>query len=244
MLKSAIEKIISIAAPTTYEVDGHTYSSESLHEVKPNIYIPKNKNLYSLDALVNMVKTEGLPMFFADGKPLFLEVIDHLTVSCFLSPKESDRYERPVLYTAVATCVPGFTNRWMNYDEAMIKLRSMFIPNEGTKYLISLLANITDENSVSSEDNGVTQSVTVRKGIALQATQQINPIVKLKPYRTFQEIDQPESEFLVRLREGGEIGFFEADGGMWQLNARETVKYHLEYCLSEEMKSGKVVVML
>lgn len=244
MLKSAIEKIISLAAPTMYEADGHTYSSSPLFDVEPDVHTPHNKNLYSLDALVNMVKTEGIPSYFSDGHPLFIEITDYLHVECFLSPKESDRYERPVIYTAVATSVPGFTNRWMSYDEAMIKLRSMFIPNEGTKYLISLLANITDENSVSSEDNGVTQSVTVRKGIALQTTQQINPIVKLKPYRTFQEIDQPESEFLVRLREGGEIGFFEADGGMWQLNAREAVKYHLKYWLDEEIKSGKVVVML
>lgn len=241
MLKAAIEKIEDLSKVKTFEIGGHTYSTKGLYEVKPGIEIPQNIKVYSLDALVQLIKKEALLCY---DKPLFVEVFDHLTVSCFLSPKEDDRYVRPVLYTASASNIPGFSDRWMSYEEAMINLRSMFIPNEGTEYLLNLLANITDENSVNSEDNGVTQNVTVRKGIALQTTQQIKPIIKLKPYRTFFEVEQPESEFLVRVREGGNIGFFEADGGIWKLEARKTIKSELEYMLSDEIKEGSVVVML
>ena len=76
------------------------------------------------------------------------------------------------------------------------------------------------KNSVTSEDNGVTQTVEARKGIALKAREQVKPRVPLCPFRTFLEVEQPESEFLVRMREGGEIGLFEADGGMWKLDAK------------------------
>ncbi|MFQ8836330.1 MAG: hypothetical protein ACLR8L_00220 [Oscillospiraceae bacterium] len=47
------------------------------------------------------------------------------------------------------------------------------------------------------------------------------------PYRTFQEIEQPVGLFLIRIDERG-ITFTEADGGMWKLEARKTIKAYLE----------------
>ena len=74
----------------------------------------------------------------------------------------------------------------------------------------------------------------------MQQNTTIKPIVKLKPYRTFQEIDQPEGLFLIRIDERG-ITFTEADGGMWKLEARKTIKKYLEEKLKD---SSGVVVML
>lgn len=97
---------------------------------------------------------------------------------------------------------------------------------------------------ITADENGVSQSVTVRKGVALAGTEQVKPIVKLRPYRTFQELMQPESDFLLRVRDGNEIGLFEADGGMWKLDARQSIKYHLEMLLKDLIDDGIVVVML
>jgi hypothetical protein len=85
----------------------------------------------------------------------------------------------------------------------------------------------------------------VHRGIALVGTENIKPIVPLRPYRTFQEVEQPESEFLVRIREGkqeNEIGLLEADGGMWKLAARQTVKAYLQERL--DGRSDKIVLTL
>ena len=38
-------------------------------------------------------------------------------------------------------------------------------------------------------------------------------------FRTFLEVEQPESEFLLRVDPDEGIGFFEADGGIWKLEA-------------------------
>lgn len=67
--------------------------------------------------------------------------------------------------------------------------------------------------------------------------------VYVKPYRTFQEVDQPESPFLIRVSERG-ISFTEADGGMWKLKARETIKAFLEERLQQEVSEGSVVIAL
>lgn len=86
-------------------------------------------------------------------------------------------------------------------------------------------------------------TVTTQKGVALQGNEQIRPIITLKPYRTFQEVEQPESIFLIRVNERG-ISFTEADGGMWKLQARETVKAFLENALEAEIAAGEVYIAL
>ena len=102
-----------------------------------------------------------------------------------------------------------------------IELRSLCIPNEGTAYLLDLLSRMTNENSVSTNDNGVTQTVEARQGVALNALVEIKPRVMLRPFRTFLEVEQPESEFLLRVDPDEGIGFFEADGGIWKLEAKK-----------------------
>ena len=72
---------------------------------------------------------------------------------------------------------------------------------------------------------------------------QIRPLISLRPYRTFQEVEQPESLFLIRLSERG-IRFVEADGGMWKLHARETIKAFLEDELAEEVEHEQVYIAL
>ena len=86
-------------------------------------------------------------------------------------------------------------------------------------------------------------SVTTQKGVALQTNEQIRPLVKLRPYRTYQEVEQPESIFLIRVNDRG-ISFFEADGGMWKLAARQTIKKYLESRLEQEVSEGSVHVVL
>ena len=96
---------------------------------------------------------------------------------------------------------------------------------------MKLLGSITEQNSAEVSDDGFSQNVVVRKGIALKDNRTINPIVKLKPYRTFAEIDQPESEFLLRLSDGANVALYEADGGAWKLEARKRIADYLREAL-------------
>ena len=58
------------------------------------------------------------------------------------------------------------------------------------------------------------------------------------------EVGQPESEFLLRLDDDGNVGLFEADGGMWQQTAKASITAYFEDKLAEEVKDGKIVVMM
>lgn len=125
----------------------------------------------------------------------------------------------------------------------MIELRSMFIPNEGTDYLLKLLSRMSSESTVSTNDNGVTQTVEARQGVALNAVVEVKPRVVLRPFRTFLEVEQPESEFLLRVDKNKGIGFFEADGGIWKLEAKRNIAQYFERNLADRVKAGSVVIM-
>lgn len=125
-----------------------------------------------------------------------------------------------------------------------IELRSRFAPGEGVDYLLDLLSRISKNSGVTTTDNGVSQTVEARQGVALKTVIPVKPRVPLRPYRTFQEVEQPESEFLLRLDEEGNIGLFEADGGMWKLTARQTIKAFLEKELSGLIAADAVYVAL
>ena len=72
----------------------------------------------------------------------------------------------------------------------------------------------------------------------------VKPRVPLRPYRTFLEVEQPESEFLLRLDDNGNVGLFEADGGMWKQTAKASITAYFEEKLAQEIKDGKIVVMM
>lgn len=131
----------------------------------------------------------------------------------------------------------------MSFEEAMIALRTRFQATPDSEYALKLLSDITTGSKITLNDNGIATSVVSRSGVALQTNTPIRPIITLKPYRTFQEVEQPSSQFLIRVSERG-ITFVEADGGMWKLAARRTVKDYLTEKLAKEIEGGLVFVAM
>lgn len=238
MLKEAIEKIASMAENKVHEINGEFYSDERLVRVEPVKYRPEMQKVSSLDSVVKLIRSE---IGAVSNQPVFIEVESYSRVNVYTT-FSADDCKRDYLYRAESD-TPRFEFGWKDHEAAMIAVRSQFEQNEGTDYLLKLLSRITDESKVSSKDNGVSQTVEVRKGVSLVANEVVRPRVSLRPFRTFLEVKQPESEFLVRVRENGDIGLFEADGGMWKLKAKRTIRQYFESELAELTADGKVIVM-
>lgn len=54
-----------------------------------------------------------------------------------------------------------------------------------------------------------------------------NPVT-LRPYRTFNEVEQPASSFVFRAKDGPMFALFEADNGAWRGQAMQNIKAYLE----------------
>lgn len=243
MLKEFIQHIQQTTQPTVKEIGGETFvipADGRVKQIEPMIYRPDTLLLHSLDALVKLVKTEALGL----ESLLYITIPSHLSVLCFARPNCEARFLRQVYYDVKATDVPGFCSGFREHETAIIELRSQFTQNEGTEYILDLLSRISKDSGVTTSDNGVSQSVEARQGVSLKAKVPVQPRVSLRPYRTFQEVEQPESEFLLRLDDDANVGLFEADGGMWKLKARETIKEFLSEQLKEEVETGRVIIAL
>lgn len=245
MLKEAIEKIQSLCKPEILNIDGASFSVGTDGDAKEILKYeprPATITLNSLEALVKLVKTEAIPG--CAEWPLYITIPSHNKLLCFTHPVPSLRCDRVTYYDVLATDVPGWDARvQLPFEEAMIALRTRFQATPDTDYTLKLLSDITTGAKITYNDNGIAQSVVTKRGVDLQANAAIRPIVNLRPYRTFQEVEQPESQFLIRVNERG-ISFVEADGGMWKLKARNTIKSYLEAELESEITDCLVVVAL
>lgn len=250
IIKDAITKIEELTsnASDVKEIQGRSFliHDGSFEEILPAaLPLPKTYEFSSLDGLAKMIRKEHSNITEAckTSDVLYINVMSPTNVCVSTGVDEYNR--RAYLYHVGYEFSKKWTGAsWFEHEEAMIVLRSQFIKNEGTEYLLDFLSRVSDENSVSSDDNGMTQTVQVKKGIALAAREQVKPIVNLRPYRTFLEVEQPESAFLVRVREGIQVGIIEADGGMWRIAARRSIVAYLEKELKELIESGNVVVSM
>lgn len=244
MLKAMIEKLQEMSRPAFHEVEGRTFFVNGdgfANEVRPSLNLIGTLALNSLDALVKMVKTEAKTNY---ATPLYITIPDHLTAVCYSQPSPDLRNARTTYYEATATDVPANQPaEKMAFEEAMIALRTRFQETPDTLYALRLLSGITTGAKMTINDNGIATTIVTHKCVATQANETIRPIITLKPYRTFQEVEQPASQFLIRVSERG-ISFIEADGGMWKLEARKTIMAYLVEAFEAEIADGTVVIAL
>ena len=239
MLKEALSYLVSLKENKTYFIHGDTYSDKELFRVAPYVNRPFLVTVNGLDSIVKLVRHElntvgrNLPVFIRVDSPRFVEVIGAL----------DSTMGRDHPYKAECDA-PKFNCGWRDHDTAIIELRSMFIPNEGTEYLLDLLSRMSKEDGVTTDDNGISQTVTTRQGISLKNFEAVRGRIALRPFRTFAEVEQPESEFILRLDDAGRVGLLEADGGYWKMEAKQNICRFFEKELAEEISGGSVVVMM
>lgn len=242
-LKDAIDRIVELAKPYTIKTDdGRRYCTTYLREVKPEVELPARYSVDTLEALVKLIRTEGV----AQAPLLYVRVDSarRVMVDTTYTHKEYAEFSRLPLYEAVSDVPSISVNESISQERAIVELQSLYAITEDRDYLLSLLSRIDVNQGVSSVDNGISQEVSVKTGAVLKEQQTVQPIVHLQPYRTFLEVEQPASDFLLRLDKEGHPALYEADGGAWKLEAKRNIAAYLGEQLADLVERGSVVVMI
>lgn len=98
-------------------------------------------------------------------------------------------------------------------------LQARVVQSANRDLVLRFVGTMRDEQSNQTADDGFSQRVTVRTGVAQVGDVTIVNPVYLAPRRTFPEIDQPESPYILRLREGPQAALFRADDQAWRVEA-------------------------
>ena len=270
--ETAIDKIVNLAKPPVVEADGEQYiingysravkPTEELTNLLNEQNVEKKKleheqdmlqteldfnavkafgNISTLLSLCDMLKSEVESK--AAAFPFFVSVNEYNGVNVYGSYEAN--FSRRHLYSASADN-KHFEFGSQPLEKAIIMLQSLYEKNDDVDYVIELCSQISSDTSVKTEDNGLTQSVQVKKGIMLKVNETVRNRVKLKPFRTFMEIEQPESEFLLRLSEQRDeiyVSLIESDGGAWKLDAKNNIAEFLKENLADLISENKVIVL-
>lgn len=151
--------------------------------------------------------------------------------------------ERESLIVSVAELNQFPYGRFLDQERFKINMMSLFDRTDDAEAILKFSSAIRLEDSSDLVDNGVSQIAAVRTGVSTIGVGQVPSPAVLRPYRTFLEVEQPESQFIFRINEDGECALFEADGGLWKYHAKENVKNYLDSELEELVNSNKLTII-
>lgn len=223
---SFVEAIATLAeraaSPEIIEIHDAKYASRSIQLIAPPQ--PRMLEVHTLTGIAEYVKQKP------DGqkRTLFCHVSAPHKVSVY-SDLSLEYATRDTYIEAKPAIDPFSFGSYHRLEDFIIALQARFEPTDDSLAILQLVGNLTDGTISSYNDDGVTQQVTVKSGVARVENAAVPPRVTLAPFRTFLEIDQPESEFVFRMKSGGEgqapqCALFESDGGAWKLRAIESIR--------------------
>lgn len=221
------------------ERDGMLYSGQSLHPVyfEPR---PDAIKLHTLSGIIDYIKENVDEIDFSK---MILSVDSPFKLTLMSAIRGVD-LKRDVVATVVVD--PELkTYEFGNYQQVeffIVSLRSMFEASPDTEKLITYVSSIRGGKTFELDDDGASQTVTTQAGVhgGLTKKETAPVIVKLRPYRTFRDIDQINSEFLFRMKlintEDNIVGccLYEADGGRWRNFAVRAIRDYLAENLPEK----------
>ena len=229
MIKEALQYIVGLGNANVKEYtlpDGEVglYSDKSLHRLETPIPVAEKLYLRTLTGLIDYIKSGTDRM----ADKMVVEVQSPTEVYLYSKLNEKRNREHLISVTAM---VPEFDfSRFYGQEAFCIALQSKFIPNEDRELLLKFAGTVESGTVAQYGDDGVTQKATIKTGLTSKGEAIIPNPVTLKPFRTFLEVDQPESTFIFRMNEGNGVNcaLFEADGGAWKIEAMRNVKAYLE----------------
>jgi hypothetical protein len=226
-----IERLTKQADGKIVEIAGRTYSTTPLHDPRKAEAVPETVAVHTLQGFAELVKGEEDGAYHEE-RGIFVHVASSGLVR-LLTGIFGEFHQRVELARATAI-VPGVTlGSFHDPETFIIDLLANYEPAGDREKVFEIVGNLKTEAVTTVADDGVTQQATAKAGVVRAANVHVPNPVMLRPYRTFREVEQPTSPFVLRLRGGGEgrmpsCALFECDGGQWRLDAIKAVKEWLQ----------------
>ena len=235
MIKEALEYVAGLTKPTVFDFKNGTYTDKRVNRVDDCLRAEAIK-FRTLSSVVTYIKDNPDKL---TGK--LLVHVESPTCVTVMSTLDNDR-KRETNIIAKADLPEFAFGRFIDSEAFVIALRAQFVQNADTELVLQFAGTAETGTVAKYGDDGVSQKVTIKTGITQTADDIVPNPVRLRPYRTFLEVDQPESDFIFRMKDSERCincALYEADGGAWKNEAMNNVKEYLE----RELKDCNVLVI-
>lgn len=206
---------------------------EPLPEYSPDQFVA-----FTLDGLIDWVKADTDKLFDSQN-PKAMVVVKNPTLVKIYSHAKGEMKQR-IVYGACQYDAPFIPfNKYMDSESLFVNIQTCFTQDDNRDIVLRIVNNMAEEQSAQVSDDGISQRVAIKSGV-----QEIDKAIfknpaYLRPMRTFTEVSQPMSPFVVRFKEGKQAALFEADGGKWQVEAVRAVGNYLK----DKLADANVVVI-
>ena len=222
MIREAINRVIELAAPTLVKLDKdedgekRIYCDQNLTAIKEPT--PKALSVHTLQGLCDWIVADAGHIDMSDA---IIVVEDHKTVSIKSGLDEKWAQRHHYINASPASRDEFEFGRFMGIESFIIRVQCGFVDSANKKKVIKAVSSVTGTLVKQADDDGVAQKVTVENSVSRRPEETtLDPMVALQPFRTFTEVTQPESLFLLRMKSHPEklpeVALFPADGGAWK----------------------------
>ncbi len=188
---------------------------------------PSPFKAFSLHGLIDYIKADVDAMFGDPERRHIVRVSDVNKVEVITPVTGFYKKRYAIAYCeALVPAIPF--NQYLDAEDFQIMVQTRFRETENRALVLKLSGSLRSEQNMQTADDGVSQKVTINKGVATAADVTVKNPVELFPLRTFYEVEQPASPFVLRFNENAEAALFEGDGGAWKLKAVQNIKDWLE----------------
>jgi hypothetical protein len=244
MIREAIDRIIGLASPNEFKYSAPDADPVYFDKTMSILRFPDYPTIKcsTLSALKTLIENNAVHVIAAIQEPKIVHVCSPSVVRFIGHPKKDGQRD---VFCKIELDL-GIDFEFGEYHELqsfIIALQTCFVPNANLQSLLEFLSSIVVGENGQFDDNGLYQNITVKVGIAAIDKKQITPRVALRPYRTFTEVDQPESTFLFRIRVSNDAksiacGLFCCDGNAW----RQTAMASISAWIKDNIKSDFAIV--
>jgi hypothetical protein len=236
MIKEAIDRVLALA-PKTVELIRDEFGREMIVTPNGGVSVQKNQRsqpetlaLNTLFGICDFIRIEGHKCSVHIEGPRHVRVITRF----------DDKWKiRDILAAAKISDNSFPFGRELDIESFIIAVQCHFVDTPEKKEVIDFVSSIFSSEVQTAEDDGIAQNVVMESKVGRRKEKvKMDPIVKLRPWRTFREIEQPEDTFLIRAhrQEGASLPFISlrsAGGDLWEYEAIKSINEFLRENLSE-----------
>ena len=219
------------AEPKEIRIDGRPFTTGKVFPVLDPLPA-KPVHVSTLSAVADYVNRDldGL-----EEGTFFVRVASPNIVLVESSIAGTSHAERCVYLEASAMLPDHYFEKMLDTEHFSVWLQSSFVgpavlasdtPLNSKAGVLKYISHAVKTASHVVTDDGTAQAVELKSSVSSVAVAKLPNPVRLAPYRTFAEVEQPESDFVFRCTDdGGSMKYvlFEADGGAWRLEAAKRV---------------------
>lgn len=239
MTKDFLNRILELDNPNEIEYAGRKFVDKHMTAL-PREITANSLKTSTLSSIVDYIKS-GVDNN-AIGTSRFVIHVEGYGCVQLYKELNIDKERENLISAEIDNCHFPF-GQFMPVENFIINLQSLFVQNEHTKALLEFVSSVKDDTAVQQNDDGITQSVVVNRGVSLARSVPAPNPVYLKPFRTFSEVDQPESAFVFRIKKDDRYGvtaaLYEADGAAWKHDVILEIKEYFE----ENLKGQSAIIL-